>query len=302
MAGGSGAGPGTGGPPGTRWGQASAGHGGAGREAAIGYLRRAARLHPETAEIHHDLGILLRQDDQIDAAIACQRRALSLQPGFLSAWMSLGNALLEMGNTAAAAQALERAASLSPGTPEIWFNLGNLHYRAADLDRALTCYRRSMRLGLAAARARVVATLCDQGQDAAAEAALAEYLPLAGTDVSTCLEHLYAILVRSGRSTQARTLFTQLETVSFAGKVYPVECRTALSALDLLQGDPRWRRRPGWRLCGRTIAGCSPSARWPPWNARAASRAGAGSGRTTPIPPKPAPDLHHAGQPGALCP
>ncbi|GGE51434.1 hypothetical protein GCM10011317_07240 [Niveispirillum cyanobacteriorum] len=219
-------------------GASGAGHGGAGREGAIRCLRRAARLLPDKAEIHHDLGILLRQDDRIEEAIACQRQALALEPGFLSAWMSLGNALLEMGEVAAAAQALERAASLSPATPEIWFNLGNLHYRSADLVGALRCYRRSAQLGLAAARSRVVATLFDQAEDAAAEAALAEYLPLEGTDVSSILEYLYAILIRGGRAAQARFLFTRLETVPLAGRVYPVECRTALSALDLLEGDP----------------------------------------------------------------
>ncbi len=220
------------------FGSFGAGHGGAGREEAIRNLSRAARLLPATAQIHHDLGILLRQDDRIEEAIACQRRALSLDPGLLSAWMSLGNAHLEMGEIAAAARALRHAVCLSPATPEIWFNLGNLHYRSAELDHALTCYRRSARLGLAAARSRVVATLFDQGQDAAAEAALAEYLPLEGTDVSSILEYLYAILIRGGRAAQARSLFTRLETVPFAGRVYPVECRTALSALDLLEGDP----------------------------------------------------------------
>lgn len=219
-------------------GASGAGHGGAGRDEAIRSLRRAAQLIPDGAEVHHDLGILLRQDDRIDEAIECQRRALSLEPGLLSAWMSLGNALLENGEIAAAAQALERAVTLSPGTAEIWFNLGNLHYRSANLDGALRCYRRSERLGLAAARARVVAALVDQGQDAAAEAALSDYLPLDGTDVSSCLEYLYAILVHGGRLAQARTLFTRLETVPLAGKIYPVECRTALSALDLMEGDP----------------------------------------------------------------
>lgn len=219
-------------------GASGAGHGGAGRENAIRCMRRAARLLPDKAEIHHDLGILLRQDDRIEEAITCQRQALALEPGFLSAWMSLGNALLEMGEVAAAAQALERAASLSPATPEIWFNMGNLHYRSADLAGALRCYRRSALLGLAAARSRVVATLFDQGEDGAAEAALAEYLPLEGTDVSSILEYLYAILIRGGRAAQARSLFTRLETVPFAGRIYPVECRTALSALDLLEGDP----------------------------------------------------------------
>ncbi|OYQ31472.1 hypothetical protein CHU95_20185 [Niveispirillum lacus] len=219
-------------------GAASAGHGGAGRAGAIRALRRAARLEPTRAEIHHDLGLLLRQDDQNEEAIACQRQALSLQPGMLSAWMSLGNALLEKGEVLEAETALKRAICLAPHRPEIWFNLGNLHYRNANLEMALTCYRRSAALGLAAARARVVATLVDLRRDGEAEVALVAYLPLDGTDVSTCLEYLYLLLVRGDRQSEARSLFSRLETVPMAGRLYPVECRTALSALDLADGDP----------------------------------------------------------------
>lgn len=216
----------------------SAGHGGAGRAGAITALRHAARLAPAQADIHHDLGILLRQDDRNEEAIACQRTALSLQPGFLSSWMSLGNALLEEGEIGPAETALKRAVSLSPDRPEIWFNLGNLHYRQADLERALICYRRSAQLGLALARARIVATLVDLQRDGEAEAALAAFLPLEGTDVSSCLEHLYLLLVRGGRQAEARGLFSRLEQAPLAGRLYPVECRTALSALDLADGDP----------------------------------------------------------------
>ena len=216
-----------------------AGDGGAGRPAAIRALRRAALLDPSRASIQHDLGLLLRQDDRIDEAIACQRRALELEPGLLAAWMSLGNALLELNDTDGALAALKRAASLSPATPEIWFNLGNLRYRLADLDGALAYYQRAARLGLAVARPRVVAVLLDQGQDRAAETALSAYLPLDGTDVSTCLEQLYTLLLRGDRRAEARNLFTRLATVPLAGRQYPIECLTALSALDLAEGaDP----------------------------------------------------------------
>lgn len=203
-------------------GAASAGHGGAGRAGAIRALRHAARLAPDRAEIHHDLGVLLRQDDRNEEAIACQRQALSLQPGMLSAWMSLGNALLEQGEVREAEAVLKRAIALSPERGEIWFNLGNLHYRNADLEKALTCYRRSAQLGLAMARARIAATLIDLRRDGEAEAALVAYLPLEGTDVSSCLEFLHELLVRGGRQAEARSLFSRLETAPLAGKLYQI--------------------------------------------------------------------------------
>ncbi|MFM2042451.1 MAG: hypothetical protein RLY86_1027 [Pseudomonadota bacterium] len=215
----------------------AAGQGGAGRSFAIAAMRRVLRLAPTMAEAHNALGLFLRQEDQVDAAIACQRNAIAHRPGFLPAWMNLGNALLDAGDTVGAVRALRTALAILPDSPECWFNLGNAHYRTADLDAALACYRRSEMLGLGVARARVVAVLVEQGQDAAAEAALGRYLPLDGTDVATCIELLHQMLVRAGRQAEARHLFTRLAGVPLAGRVYPVECRTALAALDLAEGD-----------------------------------------------------------------
>lgn len=215
----------------------AAGHGGAGRPWAIRSLRRALALSPDAASIWHDLGLLLRQDEQVDAAIDCQRRAIALHPGFLSAWMNLGNALLEAGDAAGAMAALRHALVMAPDTRECWYNLGNARYRTGDLDGALACYQRSAILGLPAARARVVAVLVDLGRDAAAEAALGRYLPLDGTDVSTCIELLHSMMVRARRQADARVLFTRLASLPLAGRLYPTECRTALAALDMDAGD-----------------------------------------------------------------
>lgn len=215
----------------------AAGHGGAGRPWAIRSLRRALALAPENASTWHDLGLLLRQDEQVGAAIDCQRQAITLQPGFLSAWMNLGNALLEAGDAAGAMAALRHALVMTPDSRECWYNLGNARYRTGDLTKALACYQRSAILGLPAARARVVAVLVEQGRDAAAEAALGRFLPMDGTDVSTCIELLHGMMVRAGRQAEARILFTRLASLPLAGRLYPTECRTALAALDLDEGD-----------------------------------------------------------------
>ncbi|MGC2856223.1 tetratricopeptide repeat protein [Novispirillum sp. DQ9] len=214
----------------------TADQGAAGRARSITALRRAVRCAPSLAEAHHNLGVLLRQDEQVAEAAASHRRALAAQPDFVPAWMNLGNALLELGDNDGAVSSLRTALCLAPGSRECWFNLGNVHYARADIPAALTCYQRAAELGLGVARARIVACLVDLGRLAEAEGALVRYLPLDGTDVPSCVELLFTLMMRTGRQDQAVPLFTRLAEVPFAGVLYTTEFKTALAALDLAAG------------------------------------------------------------------
>jgi Flp pilus assembly protein TadD len=76
---------------------------------AIASLREIARLDPNSAEAHHDLGItLLRCGYSADAAVSLQR-AVELRPGFAGALAALARALDQEGREPDASSAYRRA-------------------------------------------------------------------------------------------------------------------------------------------------------------------------------------------------
>lgn len=216
--------------------------GDAGTPQAVRALSRAARLVPGLAEVHHDLGVVLRRAGQLDEAVDSLRRAIAVRADLAPAHMNLGNTLLERGDDAAARASLRRALALSPAGPEHWYNAGNALYAHGDPLEALTAYRRSARLGLALARLRVAAVLSDLGRLSEAEGELIESLPVPGADVPLSIELLTTVFLRGDRLAEGRAFFTRLASTPLGGAAYRGECLTALAALDLRDGAPRAAR------------------------------------------------------------
>ncbi|HEY0835239.1 MAG TPA: tetratricopeptide repeat protein [Azospirillum sp.] len=212
--------------------------GDAGLSRATDALRRAVRLDPGLAEAHHDLGLALRRADRLDAAAASQRRAIAIKADFVSAHMNLGNTLLERGDGAGALASLRRALALGPDRPECWYNLGNALHANGDPGGALRGYRRSARLGLGLAHLRVATVLIELGRLAEAEADLIGSLPLQDADVATGIELLTDVFLRRDRLAEGRAFFTRLASTPLSGALHPGECRTALAAFDLREGQP----------------------------------------------------------------
>ncbi|MBK3773691.1 tetratricopeptide repeat protein [Azospirillum brasilense] len=216
--------------------------GDAGAPQAIDALHRAVRLDPNQAEVHHDLGVVLRRAGRLDEAVDSLLRAIAVKADLAPAHMNLGNTLLERGDDDAARDSLRRALALGPASPEYWYNFGNALYAHGDPLRALHAYRRSARLGLALARLRVATVLSDLGRLAEAEAELIESLPIPGVEVSLSIELLSNVLLRGDRLAEGRAFFTRLASTPLGGVVYRGECLTALAAFDLRDGAPRAAR------------------------------------------------------------
>ncbi|MBB3268529.1 tetratricopeptide (TPR) repeat protein [Azospirillum sp. OGB3] len=216
--------------------------GDAGTPQAVQALRRAARLDPGSAEVHHDLGVVLRRAGQLDEAVDSLLHAIAVKADLAPAHMNLGNTLLERGDDAAARASLRRALALTPASPEHWYNFGNALYAHGDPLRALHAYRRSARLGLALARLRVATVLSELGRLAEAEGELIQSLPIPGADVPLSIELLTNVFLRGGRLAEGRAFFTRLASTPLGGVVHRGECLTALAALDLRDGTPRAAR------------------------------------------------------------
>ena len=80
---------------------------------AVAPLRAAARLSPEDAALHYDLGVALQESGQIPDAITAYRRALALAAD-LRTHHNLASALQASGDMAAALREYARAFALDP--------------------------------------------------------------------------------------------------------------------------------------------------------------------------------------------
>lgn len=118
-------------------------------EAAIATQRDLAELHPDFAEIHANLGDLLRRDDRFAEAEAAYDRALALRaPDDTTIWSLLfarAVARERQGNWSAAEADFRAALALNPEQPQVLNYLGySLIIRGEKLREALDMIERAV--------------------------------------------------------------------------------------------------------------------------------------------------------------
>ncbi|MFO0950578.1 MAG: tetratricopeptide repeat protein [Isosphaeraceae bacterium] len=128
---------------------------------AVGYLRTATALRPESPGAALNLGKLLGDAGRAEEAIAAYKRAIRLKPDYAMARSNLGGVLVEEGRVDEAVAACREAVRLSPRAPWARYNLGRALAESGDLDGAIACFREALRNepGSAAA-ARRLALAC----------------------------------------------------------------------------------------------------------------------------------------------
>jgi Flp pilus assembly protein TadD len=77
-------------------------------------LRKALELGPETATMHHNLGVALQQAGKPDDAVTHYTRALELDPKLTGARHNRAVALLSLGRDAEAIEDLRQAIATDP--------------------------------------------------------------------------------------------------------------------------------------------------------------------------------------------
>lgn len=118
---------------------------GAGPEAAHD-LAEAARLAPDVADIHTNLGLARAECGDPDAALDCYARALALNPGSVPALTNQGAALEAVGRLEEAVASYDAALSLSPQHAKALYNRGNAQKELGRLEEALASYTRAVEL------------------------------------------------------------------------------------------------------------------------------------------------------------
>jgi tetratricopeptide (TPR) repeat protein len=174
---------------------------------ALQALERAARLLPDDAEAHSNLGAALRRHGRLDQAVASLRRALRMRPDLAEVWNNLGNAERDLGRLDAAVEALREALRLKPGFAKAHNNLGNALLDLGRLDEAGASYRRALEIdaNYAEAHGNLGSALRLQGRAAEARSHCERALAMdAGTPAAlTLLAHLRS---DAGQFAEARTL------------------------------------------------------------------------------------------------
>jgi tetratricopeptide (TPR) repeat protein len=122
-------------------------HGDAGRgDEAERLLYRALALQPASAEIHNNLGNVLRSAGRLDGAIEAYRSAIALAPGLAEAHFNLGLAILQRGDAPGAMQCFRASLQSRPGFADAHLNLGFLLEGEGDNAGAIACYRSAVAL------------------------------------------------------------------------------------------------------------------------------------------------------------
>lgn len=111
------------------------------------YWRRAAELKPDFAEVHYNLGILLKELKRPDESEAAYREALLFRPGFADAFYNLGILLKDQKRFAEAEQAYNMALQYRPGYAEVYNNLGILYREQCRFEESEAAYREALRHG-----------------------------------------------------------------------------------------------------------------------------------------------------------
>lgn len=104
----------------------------------------AAKLMPDDASAHNNLGNALVRAGQLDAAVTSYRRALALNPNFAEACNNLGNTLLDLGRLDEAEASWRRAIEIIPNYVAAHESLGNVLLRRGMADAAAASYRRAL--------------------------------------------------------------------------------------------------------------------------------------------------------------
>jgi protein O-GlcNAc transferase len=129
-------------------------------------LRRALNHGPNIAEIHNNLGNVLKTNGDVAGAVACYQAALARKPDYWDAKGNLGVGLQLMGRAAAAVECFEAVLAARPEDARSWTHYGAALAILGRLGDSETAHRRALALApdLADAHNNLAIVLKDQGR------------------------------------------------------------------------------------------------------------------------------------------
>jgi predicted O-linked N-acetylglucosamine transferase (SPINDLY family) len=115
-------------------------------DAAIESYRHALAITPKDAEILSNLGEVFGMQSNFDAAIACYQQALSLNPNTAIVHNNLGVALKAQGELNRAIQSYQCALSIDSNYADPYSNLAAIYYEQDKLETAIDYFKKALAL------------------------------------------------------------------------------------------------------------------------------------------------------------
>jgi len=107
--------------------------------------QRAIKEHPNYADLHYQLGLLLRHSGRDDDAISAFGKALTINPGYEKALTKLGLLQHEAGHSEQAIDTLKRALTLDSHSADLHYHLGLIFADRYRFDLALEQFEHAAR-------------------------------------------------------------------------------------------------------------------------------------------------------------
>lgn len=169
-------------------------------------LMEALEMEPNNAEIHHQIAILFRNEEQYERSLQYFQRALTLQPRFPEAQNNLGTLYLMMGKWDDAIPCFEKALEdFQYKTPQFAYNnLGLAYFNKGNREKAIENFQLALRASrpYSVAHANLARTYEVKGDLLRAEGAYTDAAYYAPWDPGLQLS-LARILLRNGKLDQA---------------------------------------------------------------------------------------------------
>ena len=109
---------------------------------AIGILRRALEVGPESADIYYRMGLVYREADQKNEAIESFKNALKVEPENLPARVGLGEVYSYITRNDLAVAEFLKAESLKPDDTELLFKIALEYWYDQNIKKAAEYYQK----------------------------------------------------------------------------------------------------------------------------------------------------------------
>ena len=113
-------------------------------DAAAESLNKAIAIDSNYLDAHYNLAITLKDLNQYDAAVKSYHKVIEINPNFAQAYNNLGNLLKDLGQTDEALKNYHKAIEINPNFAHAYNNLGNVFKDLGQLKDAVTNYQKAI--------------------------------------------------------------------------------------------------------------------------------------------------------------